>query len=66
MKVRNFIKFLMDFDMDAEIVVSTGDTYDDIEDLNLSWRGPNSSDWNTKVNAEYIYINNLMNSEPEV
>ena len=66
MKVRNFIKFLMDFDMDAEIVVSTGNTYDDIEDLNLSWGGPNSSDGSTKVNAEYIYINNLMNIKPEV
>ena len=66
MKVRNFIKFLMDFDMDAEIVVSTGDTYDDIEDLNLSWGGPHSSDGNIKVNAEYIYINNLTNIKPEV
>lgn len=66
MKVRDFIKFLMDFNMDAEIVVSTGDTFDDIEDLDLGWGGPHSSDGDTKFDAEYIYIDNLTNRKSEV
>ena len=66
MKVRDFVKFLMDFNMDAEIVVSTGPTYDDIEDLELYWGGPKSSDGNTKFDAEYIYIDNLVEDKSEV
>jgi hypothetical protein len=56
----------MDFNMDAEIVVSTGDTFDDYEDLDLGWGGPHSSDGDTKLGAEYIYINNLTNNRSEV
>lgn len=66
MKVRDFIKFLMDFDMNTEIVVFTGPTYCDIEDLDLSWGGPRSRDGDTKFDAEYIYIDNLMNHKSEV
>ena len=66
MKVRDFVKFLMDFNMDADIVVSTGNTFDDIEDLDLSWGGPRSSDGNTKFDAEFIYINNYINNTSEV
>ena len=63
MKVRDLVKFLMDFDMDAKVVVSVGDTFDDIEDLDLSWGGPNCGEGTTKKDVEYIYINNLMNNE---
>ena len=66
MKVRDFIKFLMDFNMDAEIVVSTGNTFDDFEDLELSWGGPHSSDEDTKLDAEYIYIDNMICNNSEV
>lgn len=63
MKVRDFIKFLMDFDMNAEIVVYTGDTFDDIEEMNISWGGPNSCDGDTKLDAEYIFIDNLIDNK---
>ena len=62
MKVRDFVKFLMDFNMDADIVVSTGPTFDDYEEPNISWGGPRSSDGNTKFDAEFIYINNFDNT----
>ena len=62
MKIRDFVKFLMDFNMDAEIVVSTGDTFDDYEEMDISWGGPHSSDENTKFDAEFIYINNFDNT----
>ena len=39
MKVRDYIKFLMDFNMDAEVVVSTGDTFDDYAEMDISWEG---------------------------
>jgi len=63
MKVRDFIKFLMDFDMNTEIVVSTGNTFDDYEEMNISWGGPHSSDGHTKFDAEYIFIDNLMDNK---
>lgn len=66
MKVRDAVKFLLDFNMDAEIVVSTGDTFDDYEEMNISWGGPNYGDGASKKDAEYIYINNLINNKPEV
>ena len=65
MKVRDYIKFLMDFNMDAEVVLSTGDTFDDHEEMNISWGGPNSSDGNSKIDAEYIYINNFTTEKKE-
>lgn len=63
MKVRNFIKFLMDFDMNAEIVVSTGDTFDDYEEMDISWGGPNYGEGATKEDAEFIHINNLIDNK---
>ena len=56
MKVRNFIKFLMDFDMDAEIVVSTGNTFHDYEEMDISWGGPNYGDGAGKKRCRvYLY-----------
>ena len=66
MKVRDFIKFLMDFNMDAEIVVTIGDTFDDYEDLDLGWGGPNFYDGSKKSDAEFIYIDNLINNKNEL
>ena len=65
MKVRDYIKFLMDFNMDAEVVVSTGDTFDDYTEMDISWGGPNSSDGNSKIDAKYIYINNFTTEKKE-
>jgi hypothetical protein len=65
MKVRNFIKFLMDFDMDAEIVVSTNNTFYDYEEMDISWGGENCGDGATKEDAEFIYINNLIDNKEE-
>ena len=59
MKVRDYIKFLMDFNMDAEVVLSTRDTFDDYTEMDISWGGPNSSDGNSNIDAKYIYINNF-------
>ena len=65
MKVRNFIKFLMDFDMDAEIVVSTDNTFYDYEEMDISWGGPHYGEGAGKKDAEFIYINNLIDNRPE-
>ena len=53
------------FNMDAEVVVSTGDTFDDYAEMDISWGGPNSSDGNSKIDAEYIYINNFITEKKE-
>lgn len=63
MKVKNLITKLLDFNMDAEVVVSIGDTFDDISDFNLSWGGPNYSEGASSKNAEFIYIDVIDNSE---
>ena len=55
----------MDFDMDAEIVVSTDNTFCDYEEMDISWGGPNYGDGATKEDAEFIYINNLIDNKPE-
>ena len=65
MKVRNYIKFLMDFNMDADIVVSTGNTFNDYEEMNISWGGPNYGEGSDKSDAEFIYINNLIDNKVE-
>lgn len=65
MKVRDFIKFLIDFDMDAEVVVSNGDTFDDYEEVKLSWGGPNSADGSGKKDADYIWIDNMVGRSAE-
>ena len=58
MKVRDLVKFLMDFDMDAEVCISTGDTFHDWKDLSLSWGGPYLGEGFDKKDAKYIYVNN--------
>jgi len=65
MKVRDFVKFLIDFNMDAEIVVSTGNTFDDYEEMDISWGGPNYGDGAGKKDAEFIYIDNLEDNKKE-
>ena len=57
MKVRELVKYLMDFNMDAEVCISTGDTFDDWKDLTFSWGGPNFRDGSRKQDAEFIYVN---------
>ena len=66
MKVRDFVKFLMDFNMDAEIVVSNGSTYDEHEEMDITWGGPNYGDGAGRKDAEFIYINNMICNISEV
>ena len=66
MKIRDFIKFLMDFNMDAEIVVTTGNNYDNYEEMDITWGGPSYRDGSNKKDAEYIYINNMICNKSEV
>lgn len=57
MKVRELIKKLADRNMDAEVVVSTGDTYNDVSDFCLSWGGPHSTDSEKDHrDEEFVYI----------
>lgn len=57
MKVRELIKKLADRNMDAEVMVSTGDTYDDVSDFCLSWGGPHSTDSEKDHrDEEFVYI----------
>ena len=66
MKVRKLIKKLLDSDMDAEVLVSTGDTFDDVSDFALSWGGPNSGDAATISDAKFVYINLKENNEKSI
>lgn len=67
MKVRDLIKKLTGFDDDAEVLVSTGDTFDDVSDFNLSWGGPDSGDGEPKNMAKFVYINlNEKNKEKTI
>lgn len=66
MKVKSLITQLLKFDMDAEVMVSIGNTFDDVSDFNLSWGGPNSKDGDTSKDAEFIYINFMDNVEYEI
>lgn len=56
-KVKNLIKELQEFNPDADIMVSTGDTFEDVSDFSLSWGGPNSGDGETKKDTKHVYIN---------
>ena len=51
--------------MDAEIVVSTDNTFDDYEEMDISWGGPHYGEGAGKKDAEFIYINNLIDNRPE-
>ena len=64
MKVRDAIKNLCQFNMDADILVSTGDTFDDVSDFSLSYGGPDSGDGETKLQTKHVYIN-LITMETE-
>lgn len=66
MKVRKLIKELLNSDMDAEVLVSTGNTFDDVSDFILSWGGPNSTDGETISNAKFVYINLNENNEKTI
>ena len=48
MKVREIIRELLEYNMEADIHVSTGDTFDDISDFELTYGGPSSGDGETK------------------
>ena len=63
MKNRDLIKKLLDFNMDAEVLVSIGDTFDDVIDIDMSWGGPNSKDGETKEDVEFIYFNTSKHHE---
>lgn len=66
MKVKSLITQLLKFDMDAEVMVSIGNTFDDVSDFSLSWGGSNSKDGDTSKDAEFIYINFMDNVEYEI
>lgn len=57
MKVKKAIEQLQELNPDAELLVSTGDTFDDVSDFTLSWGGPTSSDGETKAHTKFVYIN---------
>ena len=57
MKVKELLGLLVKYNMDADIVVSTGDTFDDIADFGLSYGGPDSGDGETKAQTKHVYIN---------
>ena len=63
MKVRELLGQLVKYNMDADIVVSTGDTFDDVEELDISWGSPYFGDGAEKKDAKIIYINTLHNHE---
>lgn len=57
MKNRELIQRLLDFNMDADVLVSIGDTFDDVSDFTLSYGGPDSGDGETKADTKNVYIN---------
>ena len=57
MKNKDLIEKLKKLNPEADVVLSTGDTYDDIENFNLSWGGPNYGDGADGMDAEFVYIN---------
>ena len=63
MKVKELIKKLLDSNMNAEVLVSFGDTFDDVSDFTLSWGGPNSADGNKIEDEEFVYIDFLNRCE---
>ena len=65
MKVRKLIKKLLDSNMDAEVLVSTRDTFDDVSDFTLSWGGPNSVDDATISDTKFVYIDLKENNEKD-
>lgn len=66
MKVRALIQQLLEYNMDADIYVSTGDTFDDISDFELTYGGPTSGDGETKEQTKHVYINLVSNDNSEL
>lgn len=66
MKNRDLIEKLQRLNPEANVVISTGNTFDDIEDFSLSWGGPNLGEGADGMDAEFVYINPVStdNSEP--
>jgi hypothetical protein len=63
-KVKDLIEELSEFNQDADIMVSTGDTFDDVSDFELTWGGPDSGDGQEKSETRHVYINfNRKNEE---
>jgi len=62
MEVRELIRELLEYNMEADIHVSTGDTFDDISDFELTYGGPSSGDGETKKQTKHVYINLVGNN----
>ena len=65
MKVEQAIKQLQEFNPEAGIPVSTGNTFDDVLDFAFSWGGPTSGDGEKKEWTKYVYININEDKEKE-
>ena len=62
MKVLELIRELLEYNIEADIYVSTGDTFDDISDFELTYGGPSSGDGETKKQTKHVYINLVGNN----
>lgn len=66
MKVKKAIEQLQELNPDSELLVSTGDTFEDASDFTLSYGGPTSSDGETKTDTKFVYININDNKETKI
>lgn len=57
MKNVDLIKRLLDYNLNAEVLLAFGDTFDDVSDISISYGGPASSDGETKATTKVIYLN---------
>jgi len=65
MKNKVLIEKLQRLNPEADVVISTGDTFDDIEDFSLSWGGPNLGEGADGMDAEFVYINPVSTDNSE-
>ena len=65
MKVRDLIIQLLDTNMNAEVKLSTGNTFNDVADIELTFGGPNCGDGCSLRDVPFVYINNLDKMYPE-
>ena len=65
MKNKDLIETLQKLNPEADVVLSTGDTYDDVEDITISWGGRNFGDGATGMNAETVFIHSVKNNNSE-
>lgn len=56
MKNKDLIEKLQQLNPEADVVISTGNTFDDIEDFSLSWGGPNLGEGADGMDAEFVYV----------